>query len=204
MNIALAYGSCALAATVILLQCRTIRRLIRSATRLRAVFPSPPVGTDGATARAFPMSLALPLGSPVPHFQANRIDDTAGIVDRPSLVGETSMVIFCRARELEEWDTDAIVTIFGACWAKVDGKVHVFLSAGESLDMANDTVRALLGSAFAPDLVFAADQSGALWKAFGVRSTPCVMQLDQQGVLRKYGVMRQPAGTGPTVGAGDG
>ena len=204
MNIALAYGSCALAAAVILLQCRTIRQLIRSTTRLLAVFPSSPTSTGGAATQAFPRPLALPLGSPVPHFRAHRIDGTAGDVDRTSLVGETSMVVFCRARELENWEPDALVAILGGCWTKVDGKVHVFLPAGERLDMANDTIRALQGSSFAPDLVFAADESDALWKAFGVRSTPCVIQLDRKGVLRKYGVMRPRVRTGHTVGTGDG
>ena len=202
MNIAIAYGSCALAAIVILLQCRTVRHLIRSATWLRAVFPSPPASTVEATAQGFPRPLALALGSPIPNFRANRIDGTTGSVDRTSLVGETSMVVFCRARQLEEWEPDAIVTILGGCWTKVDGKVHVFLPTGERLDMTNDTVRALQDSVFAPDLVFAEDESGALWKAFDVRVTPCVIQLDQKGVLRKYGVIRQPDKSRTNGGSG--
>ena len=203
MNIALAYSSCALAAIVILWQCRTVRHLITSATRLQAVFPRRIANSDGAAGRVLPMPLALPLGSPVPNFRARRIDGSAGDVDRTNLVGETNMVVFCRARELEEWDPNALVAVLGGCWMKVDGKVHVFLPASERLDMANVTVRALLESTFAEDLVFAAGETSDLWEAFGVRSTPCVVELDRGGVVRKYGVMRETSGR-QTAGAGIG
>ncbi len=95
--ILLLYASCALAACFVLLEHRSLRRLISDTRRLQAVFADtrPPFGRHAS--RRHP--LALPLGSAIPDFRADQIDSIGGIVDRRTLIGESAMIILFRASQ---------------------------------------------------------------------------------------------------------
>ena len=188
MSVPLGYISCAVVAILILFQGRIVRQLVRSTRRLQDVFLLPSPG-HGRQERRDQGPLTLRLGSPMPNFLARRLLVGSDSIDRAALIGESTVIMFCRGRQLESWDAKVLVAILRGCWMRVDGLVYICVPSGDHLDLKCPTVVALRNCSIADDIVLARDQDGSLWGAFGVHTTPCVVQLDRSGVLQQYGIV---------------
>ena len=81
MNLVLVYASCAVAASVILLQWRALRQIMTNTTRLQHLFPSQSL-RHGKEGMKYDSPLALPLGSRFPTCRARRLAGGMNGLDR--------------------------------------------------------------------------------------------------------------------------
>lgn len=194
MSLVLAYASCAVAASLILLQWRAVRLTVANTRKLQVVFPPKPLRGVEEVQSEYPV--ALPLGSHLPMCSARRLtarSNESDIIDRSALIGKSTVILFCRAGELENWDAKVIMAVLRGCWTKVDGPVFVCLRSDDDLDLNCAAVCALRDSSISKDVVLAVDQGDSFWKGYGIRDTPCLVQLDRAGILKRYGIMTVPA-----------
>ena len=194
----LGYLGCALAACFILLEFRAVRQLMANTKRLDAVF-RPLLPSDRvqgiATQYSQPPSTLQP-GSPIPEFRARRVDGRSDTIERGALLGESAIVIFCRANEFEQWDSRHLNELLRGCRMRVDGGVYVLFPAGDDRANVIRVARAALLDTrleeLAQDVVLGADEAGSVWNAFGIQSTPCKVEIDRAGVIRRWGVIAVP------------
>ena len=193
MILVLMYASCAIAASVILLQWRTLGQIVANTKRLQAIFPWRLLRhiTDDVQNDA---PLTLPLGSRLPACRALRLNftsgpDSQGTIDGSLLIGKSTVILFCHSSQLENWDTKVIMAVLRGCWMKVDGPVYLCLPSGDNVDLNCAAIRTLRSSSIAKDVVLVLDQRRSFWTACGISKTPCVIQLNRAGALAKYGLI---------------
>lgn len=194
MNLVLVYASCAVAASVILLQWRALRQIMTNTTRLQHLFPSQSL-RHGKEGMKYDSPLALPLGSRFPMCRARRLAggmNGPDTIDSAALIGKSTIVFFCRSGQLENWNVNVFMAILRGCWMKVDGPVYVCFPSGDKPDLNCAAVCALRDSNIAKDVVLVLDQEPSFWTGYGVGDTPCAIQLDRNGILERYGVMTVP------------
>lgn len=185
MNLTPFYVGSLLVAALLVIEYRATRGIIVDAARLRRVFS------------IRPSYLGLPVSSPMNGKLGARIPDFAvreaqgsRWIDRASLLGASTMLVFFRAVELAEWDDFVLTSFLNNCRVKVDGDVYILFRRGDSYEQL-PVLESIRGN-FEEDVVFVDDGDNGLWQMLGIARTPCAILLDEDGVIRSYGQFVEP------------
>lgn len=177
------YVGSLLVAALLVIEYRAIRGIIVDAARLRRVFSIRPC--------YFPASSPMngKLGARIPDFGVREVQGNRWI-DRASLLGASTMLVFFRAVELDESDEFVLTSFMRNCRVKVDGNVYVVLRRGDPCEQSPrvESIRAN----FEEGVVFVDDVDNGLWQMLGIARTPCAILLDEDGVIRSYGQFVEP------------
>lgn len=179
------YLGCVLLAALMLWQHRCVKQLLAATKRLRAVFPD--VGPAGTLKQRRP-PLALPLGSPLPEFRVAAIHGGTGNIDRSMLIGKAALLVFVRLGDFERWPVRVAAGMLTALQTRTGAAVYMFLASGENEDYASFRFPTLADGG----LLVAADRTGSFWNALGIERTPCVIELNDAGVIQRVGMIEDP------------
>ena len=168
-----------MAAALLVIEYRAIRGVIENAARLRRIFSLRP-SYPGLPASS-PMDGKL--GARIPDFAAHEARGSRAI-DRASLLGASTMLVFFRAAELDKWDDFVLASFLHNCRVKVEGDVYVVFRRGDQYEQSS--VESISAN-FEDGIVFVDDGDNGLWRALGIAKTPCAILLDGDGVIRSHG-----------------
>ncbi|MDE0040008.1 MAG: hypothetical protein OXU77_20995 [Gammaproteobacteria bacterium] len=192
MNLTPLYVGTLLVAVLLVIEYRAVRSVIVDAARLRRIFSFRP--SDLGLSASSPTNGRL--GARIPDFAAREVQGGRPL-DRASLLGASTMLVFFRAIELDEWDDFVLTSFLHNCRAKIDGNVYVVFRRGDRYEesFGVESIRAN----FQEGVVIVDDGDNGLWQALGIAKTPCAVLLDGDGVIRSQGRFVEPRGMAALV-----
>lgn len=186
MNLIPLYVGSLLVIALLVVEYRAIRSAIGDAARLRRIFSFRPAYL-GSPPPPPPMDRRL--GARIPDFAAHEVQGNR-LIDRASLLGASTMLVFFRAVELGAWHHSVWASFIHDCRVKVDGDVYVVFRHGDRYEQSLGVESVRGGSE--EGVVFVNDGDNGLWQTLGVEKTPCAILLDEDGVIRSYGQFVEP------------
>lgn len=131
----------------------------------------------------------LTFGCKLPEFQAIDVMNQKPL-EFPSLIGSSTILIFCTNQEYQRWSPVLLLQFLQSCWYRIDGKIYVILL---------DKIRSVTGEIPHKEIIQmdvgvyttignAVDQN--LRIVLGLKTTPCIVELDGEAYVRKIGFVR--------------
>jgi len=181
MNLTPLYVGTLMVIALLVIEYRAIRRVIEDAARLRRIFSFRP---SYLRSPRLPAPMDRRLGARIPDFAAREVQSNR-LVDRDSLLGASTMLVFFRAVDLGTRRDSVWASFIHDCRVKVNGDVYVVFDHGDrhGQPLGVESMRAESEEG----VVFVDDGHNGLWQALGILTTPCAILLDEDGVIRSYG-----------------
>ena len=176
--------SCVLVVAILFFQRTILLRISMQTTHCADILGVHRHKTD--LRREYGLPTKLVHGQIMPEFEVANLQ-TGDSVNRQSVLGSTSVIVFCTKSEYEQWELGFLFAFFQNCWNRIDGHMFVVFVDQTTMDLSNLPHPEVLQSYLGKSIVLCVDVKVQIKQVMGLSQTPCIVELDAQSVVSKVG-----------------
>lgn len=141
-----------------------------------------------ASSGEYDLPTKLVYGKPLPKFEMVNLQ-SGELVDCMSIVGISTIFVFCTKQEFEDLELGLLAAFFQRCWHRIDGSIYIVFIDQTSMEYSDLPHAGLLDTYFGESLVFCLDIHREIGEVIGLSQTPCIVELNSGFVVTRLGLL---------------